>query len=167
MTSHVLIVHGTRTGSTAEVAEALGEALRRQGMTVEVRPAKEVRTLPADAAVVVGAPLYMGKWHRDARRFLKRYRAALKGRPVAIFALGPFEDKPDHWDGARDQLDKALAKFPELDLRDTQLFGGRFDMSQLGFPFTILPALQEVPPSDLRDWDAVDAWGEALGQQLR
>ena len=166
MTSHVLIVYGTRTGATAEVAEALGEVVRQQGMTVEVRPAKEVRTLPADAAVVVGAPLYMGKWHRDARRFLKRHRRALQDRPVAIFALGPFEDKPDHWDGARDQLAKALAKFPGLDPLDTKLFGGRFDMSKLGFPFTVLPALQEVPPSDLRDWDEVRAWGEVLAQRL-
>jgi menaquinone-dependent protoporphyrinogen oxidase len=32
---------------------------------------------------VLGAPLYSGRWHRDAHRFLKRHRQELAGVPVA------------------------------------------------------------------------------------
>jgi len=73
----VLVAYATRYGSTQEVAEAIGETLREQGLGVEVRPAREVRTLEGYDAVVLGAALYMYRWHKDARRFLSRQRKAL------------------------------------------------------------------------------------------
>jgi len=65
---------------------------------------------------VLGAPLFMFRWHKDALRFLARYRQALAERSVAIFALGPTHDPYDEqeWHDSRAQLDKELAKFPWL-----------------------------------------------------
>ena len=31
---------------------------------------------------------------------------------MAVFALGPFHDVEEEWEGVRGQLEKALAKFP-------------------------------------------------------
>ncbi len=74
MTAFVLVTYTTRYGSTQEVAEAIASTLREHGLKVEVQPAPEVRTLEGYGAVVLGAALYAGQWHRDARSFLKRHR---------------------------------------------------------------------------------------------
>jgi len=81
MTAFVLVTYTTRYGSTQEVAEAIASTLREHGLKVEVQPAPEVRTLEGYGAVVLGAALYAGQWHRDARSFLKRHRTALSERP--------------------------------------------------------------------------------------
>jgi menaquinone-dependent protoporphyrinogen oxidase len=166
MMNSVLVAYGTKTGSTAEVAEALAETLRKQGLEVEVRPASSVRDLAGYDAVVLGGALYMSRWHRDARRFLSRHKAALRQRPIAVFALGPIEDTEEQWQGTREQLDKALARWQWLKPVAVEVFGGRYDMSKLGFPFKMLPAHQAVPVTDLRDWEAIRAWTVALASEF-
>ena len=93
MSNSILIAYATRYGSTQEVAERIAATLREGGLTVDVHPVKQVRTLDGYRAVVVGAPLYMFNWLKEARDFVSRHRAALATRPVAVFALGPTEDK--------------------------------------------------------------------------
>jgi len=95
MPSLVLVGYATRYGSTQEVAEAVAAALREGGLEVDIRLLREVRTLAGYSAVVLGAPLFMFRWHKDALRFLSRHREALLERPVAIFALGPVHDPYD------------------------------------------------------------------------
>ncbi len=68
----------------------------------------EVQSLAAYEAVVLGAPLFMFRWHKEALRFLSRHRKALPERPVAVFALGPTHEPHDEqeWQDSRSQLDK-------------------------------------------------------------
>ncbi len=89
MSVSVLVGYATHYGSTQEVAEAVAATLRECGLEVDIQSMRKVRTLAGYSAVVLGAPLYMFRWHKDARRFLSRHREALTQRPVAIFALGP------------------------------------------------------------------------------
>jgi len=42
-----------------------------------------------DAVVVAGA-LYMNRWHRHARRFVRGHTPALRGRPVWLVSSGEF-----------------------------------------------------------------------------
>ena len=89
MSDKVLVVYATRYGSTQEVAERVAETLRENGLQVDVKPARQVRALEGYRAVVLGAPLYIGRWLKDAHRFLARHQEGLAQRPVAVFALGP------------------------------------------------------------------------------
>ncbi len=89
MSSCVLVGYATRYGSTQEVAEAVAATLRESGLEVDIQPMRQVRTLEGYHGIVLGAPLFMFRWHKDALRFLSRYRQALAERSVAIFALGP------------------------------------------------------------------------------
>jgi len=123
-------------------------------------PVDCVESLDDYAAVVLGAPLYMGRWHRDARVFLRRHREALAKRPLAVFALGPVKDEPKQWDGAEKQLYATLAHFPGIEPVSVALFGGAIVPETLHFPFS------HVPEGDLRDWAAIDEWAGRLPELL-
>jgi len=162
MSSLVLVGYATRYGSTQEVAEAVAATLRECGLEADIQPMRKVRTLAGYSAVVLGAPLFMFRWHKDALRFLSRHREALTERPVAVFALGPTHDPYDEeeWQDSRAQLDKELAKFPWLTPVALEMFGGKYDPAKLRFPINWLAGKE--PASDLRDGAAIRAWAADL-----
>jgi len=166
MSQPLLVAYATRYGSTREVAEAVAAVLREAGPAVEVRPVREVRDLAGYGAVVLGAALYMYRWHKDARRFLSRHRRALAERPVALFALGPTHEPHDEqeWQDSRAQLDKELAGFAWLSPVAVALFGGKFDPALLRFPVKQMAG--SVPATDVRDWAAIRAWAGDLAARL-
>ncbi len=166
MSDKILVVYATRYGSTQEVAEKVAATLRASGLAVDVQPAKQVRSLDGYRAVVLGAPLYMFDWLKEARDFVSRHRAILEKMPVAVFALGPTEDKEKDWTETRKQLDKVLSKFPWLTPVAVELFGGKFDPARLTFPYNLIPALKQMPVNDIRDWEAIRAWVKSLAEKL-
>jgi len=164
MSASVLVAYATRYGSTQEVAEAVAATLRERGLAVDIQPIANVQSLDQYRAIVLGAPLYMFHWHKDALHFLARHRAAFTQRPVVIFALGPFHAEEKEFQGAREQLDKELAKFPWLTPQAITIFGGKFDPQKLTFPHNLIPALKNMPASDVRDWTAIRAWANDLAE---
>jgi menaquinone-dependent protoporphyrinogen oxidase len=167
MSASVLVTYATRYGSTKEVAEVVASTMQEQGLFVELAPVQETQALDAYQMVVLGAPLYMFHWHKDALHFLERHRAALSARPVAIFALGPLHDDAKEYQGAREQLDKELAKFPWLTPKAIAIFGGKLDPATFTFPHNLIPAMRNMPPSDVRDWAAIRAWAGDLATQFQ
>lgn len=167
MSSAVLVGYGSRYGSTQEVAEAVAETLREEGLAADVRPLREVRSLDAYDAVVLGAPLFMFRWHKDALAFLARHQRVLLERPVAVFALGPTHDpyEEKEWQDSRSQLDKELSKFPWFRPVVLEMFGGKYDPAYLRFPLNLMAG--KAPASDLRDWAAIRAWARTLPHSLR
>ena len=170
MSPSVLVGYATRYGSTQEVAEKIAATLREGGLTVDVQPVKQVQTLDGYRAVVLGAPLYIGSWLKDAQRFLTQHQTALEKLPVAIFSLGPTR-ADEGMAEVRASLDAQVGKFPWLKPVAVELFGGKYDPDKLRFPDTLLkiiPAspLHGAPASDIRDWDAIRAWGSGLAQKL-
>ncbi|MBN1811137.1 MAG: flavodoxin [Anaerolineae bacterium] len=166
MSASILVAYATRHGSTREVAEAVAATLRERGLEVDIQPMRNVRRLAGYRAIVLGAPLYMFRWHKDAIQFLSQHRGALTQQSpersrVAIFALGPFTTgDEEEWRGSREQLDKELTRFPWLALMALEIFGGKFDPARLRFPHKLF--MRQVPASDLRDWAAIQAWASNL-----
>jgi menaquinone-dependent protoporphyrinogen oxidase len=156
----ILIAYATKHGSTREVAEAVAETLREEGLDVELREAAETRTLDRYDGVVLGGALYLGRLHKDAKRFLLRHRVALAALPVAVFAMGPQTLEEKDVAESRAQLDRALADAPELEPVSVAIFGGVVDPATLRFP------LNRMAASDARDWDAIRAWARELARSL-
>ena len=169
MEINVLLAYASTHGSTQEVAGVIAATLQERGFTVDLQPARGVRTLEGYGAVVLGAPLYMFHLHKDALRFLSGHRKALAaGLPIAIFAGGPIETHDgNEWGEVRNQLDQELAKFPWLRPVAVEVIGGKIDPSRLRFPWNLIPALKQMPPTDLRDWDAIRRWTSNLAAQLQ
>lgn len=167
MTDLILVAYASRHGSTEEVAADIAATLRDEGYSVTFKPAKELQALSSYQAVVLGAPLYMYRWHKDARRFLSRHKKTLSERPTAVFALGPTRDPHDEaeWQSSREQLNKELENFPWLEPVSLKMFGGKFDPESLKFPMNKFAASE--PPTDIRDWDRIRTWARELGTRLQ
>jgi menaquinone-dependent protoporphyrinogen oxidase len=145
---NVLMAYATKNGSTQQVADAITVAMRERSAQVTPRQAKTVRESVAGFdLVVLGAPLYSGRWHRDAHRFLRRHRGELASVPVAVFGIGPRTDTEDAWQRSRAQLDRALAKRGWLDPVTVTVFGG-----------VDPPGNSKRPPRDLRNWETIATW---------
>jgi menaquinone-dependent protoporphyrinogen oxidase len=160
MAADVLIVYASKHGSTEQVARGIGEKLRGLGLTTAIEPAGAVEDLSGHRAVLLGGSIYMGRWHHDARLFLRRHRRALERVPFAVFALGPGKNTPKDFESSRHQLEHALAKTPELEPRAVAVFGGVIDPERLRFPFS------RMPKADLRDWDEIRRWASTLPAEL-
>jgi menaquinone-dependent protoporphyrinogen oxidase len=172
MSTKILVTYATQYGATQEVAESIAATLRDGGLKVDVQPMRAVKTLDGYQAVVLGAPLYIGKWHEDVRRFLVQHQTALMQQPVAIFALGPIGTDEKEMQGTRVQLDKELANYPWLKPVTIEMFVGKYDPAKLSIAhkmLTVLPAspLHGLTASDNRDWKAIGNWANTLPAQLQ
>jgi menaquinone-dependent protoporphyrinogen oxidase len=157
----VLVAYATKYGSTRAAADAVASDFVERGIDAVARPAGEVRSLDDYTAVVLGTALYFFMWRGEAHRFLRRNRKSLSAMPVALFGLGPIEDTPEQYEGARGHLDKGLAKHAWLSPVSTAVFGGRLDPTHLRFPDNN-PAMRTMAAVDLLDFDTVHDWAGNL-----
>lgn len=87
--AQVLIVYATRYGQTGRIAARMAERLREAGHEVELSPAALARVPQAGELVIVGAPVYAGRYPRTLRAWLRRVRDALgPGRGVFFNVSG-------------------------------------------------------------------------------
>jgi menaquinone-dependent protoporphyrinogen oxidase len=120
----ILIAYATRNGSTQQVAEATRARLSEHGAAVEMRLVGEVRSVDGFDAVVLGAPIYSGRWDPHAVKFLKQHQHTLESLPIAIFALGPLSTTEEAFARSRRQLDRSVEAFKWLTPVSIELFGG-------------------------------------------
>src|SRR6187200_3230825 len=88
----VLVVFATRNGATRGVAERIVTRLHERGLTVSLRSVDDVGDIPPGAALVLGSPVYDGRWPPEFESFVDRHLATLGSRPVWLFSVGTFGD---------------------------------------------------------------------------
>ncbi len=171
MPNKILVAYATRYGSTQEVARTVAATLGEAGLEVDLQTIRNVHSLDAYQGVVLGAPIYIGKWHEDARRFVKHFRKALTQRAVAVFALGPVSTDENEMLGSRAQFNKQLMQYPWLMVVAQEMFVGRYApdrLSPVHHLLSALPAspLHDLPAADNRDWAAIRTWAGSLPPKL-
>jgi menaquinone-dependent protoporphyrinogen oxidase len=162
MSNLVLAGYATRYGSTIEVIKAIGSSLQEDGFQVDIKPLREIRNIDVYNAVIIGAPLFMFRWHRDALNFLSKHKKTLEKLPVAVFALGPTHDPYDseEWKSSNSQLNNELDKFEWFKPVSVKMFGGKYDPDKLRFPLKLFAG--KVPASNIIDWKDINTWAKSL-----
>lgn len=171
----VLVAYASRHGSTAEIAEAIGQTLRRAGLEVDVCRASETRDVRGYGTVVVGSAAYLFRWMKEATGFVRRNRAVLARRRVWLFSSGPLgsETTDDEGRDLRAVTEpREIAEFREtIHPRDHRVFFGALapnwkpnGISQrwaVLFPGTRSGLLV----GDFRDWNDIEAWASDIARQ--
>ena len=162
MPTSVLVAYGTTNGSTAQLAEAVAEVLRKAGLTADLLPARSVVDVRPYGAVVLGSGLYAGRWHRVARRFLSRHRRRLAKRPLWFFSSGPLDASASERDippvhGVR----RAITRF---DARGHVTFGGCLEEGAKGRIAQSI--VRNGKGGDFRDFGAIEDWAARIADEL-
>lgn len=153
----VLIAFGSQRGGTAGLADMIDDALRELGCETEVSPADGIYDLAGFDAVIVASALYANRWHRDARRFVKRNTTALRQLPVWLVSSGPLDDSAEQSDIPPTKQVAKLAS--RIGARGHVTFGGRLSPHAAGFPAS---AMAKTRAGDWRDPAHVWSWAESV-----
>jgi menaquinone-dependent protoporphyrinogen oxidase len=193
--NRILVAYATMAGSTADVAQVIGEEIAKGGLQVDVLPLADVKDLELYDGVVVGGPMIMG-WHRSALKFLKKHRSTLQHKPLAIFvlAMSLTQTGETSVDGLAVTVDENLPKPPQkpdsLSFREKYarlshylhpvlkaarparplsigFFGGRLEYGRLKWWAVLFAMLIiQAPAGEKRNWSAIRSWADSLGPLL-
>jgi menaquinone-dependent protoporphyrinogen oxidase len=161
MEKKYLIAYATRAGSTVEIAEAIGKVFCENGVAVDVRPVKEVKSTDGYSGVIIGSAIRMGRWLPEAVKFVEEHRSKLEALPTAFFLASYFlrEDTPEMRNTVAAYLDP-VREILEPD--HTGLFPGKMDYSKLSWIDRQAAKMVKAPEGDARDWEAVQSWAQEL-----
>ena len=157
------VVAASKHGSTSEIADTVADELRQAGLEVDRRAAEEVTSLDGFDAVVLGSPVYGGRWLEAARRLLSEQSEALAARPVWLFSVGPVGDPPKPDAPERGELRDAAAA---IGAREHRVFTGRLDHSLLSRTERLMVRAVRAPDGDFRDWEEIRTWTRSIADTL-
>lgn len=170
MSDKILVTYASRTGTTAGVAQVIGQLLSEGGVAVDVLPMQEVSGLAPYAAVVAGSAIQGAAWLPEAIEFVRFHQAALRQRPFAAFLVCMTLAMPGNPHEA--EVAKWLQPVREMvPMVSEGLFAGALDISRvpslkarLSFRTSVM--LKVWSEGDHRDWQAIAEWAETLRPML-
>lgn len=158
MGTRVLVTYGSRNGASAELASWIADELREPDRAVRIHAATTVGDLGGYDAVVLGGPIYLGRWHRACRDFVRRHRRALVDRPLWLFSSGPLETVTDANEPA--PVPYVAATLRGLPARGHRTFGGLLRADAAGLARCWLIGGRK--PGDYRDEVRVRRWATQI-----
>jgi len=157
----LLVVYATKSGTTSEVAQAIGKSLCDKGAAVDVRPVKSVTSLDGYRAVIVGSAIRMGNWLPEALEFVKKNQPLLSQMPTAFFTVHLL-----HQDDSEESRQTRLAyTAPARNIvtpRVEAFFAGKLEYAKLSIFEKLISNAMKAQEQDLRDWNKIRMWAEGV-----
>lgn len=171
MNGKILVAYASRFGSTAGVAEKIGETLSKAGAQVDILPVSQVADLAPYRAVVLGSAINGGAWLPEAMRFLQAHRSELASKPFAAFLVCmtlTMKNAAQYREHVASWLAPVRNLVPPI---SEGLFAGALDIQRipslsdrLKFRLSVLFGVWKE--GDQRDWEAIRSWAESLPPRL-
>jgi menaquinone-dependent protoporphyrinogen oxidase len=160
----VMVGYVTKTNTTKEIAERIGEKLKKAGFAVDVKSLDTVESLDTYDGVVLGSPV-------NAMRLLPEFSAFVAGNPgVAGKTAGLFAVTYIYDHGRKLFRNMMQGSFKKARLatkaRAMAVFGGRI-AEPMPAPARLIFGLQRDLPLDLRNWDRIEEWADKVAVELR
>jgi menaquinone-dependent protoporphyrinogen oxidase len=168
MSDKILVAYASKYGSTAEIAEKIGQVLAEAGIESDVLPVKKVKDLTSYRAVILGSAVFVGMWRRKAVNFLKSNQELLKDKSVWLFSSGPTGqgDPVELLEGWR--YPKALQPvIDNIQPQEIAVFHGNVDVSRLNPLHKWMIGKVNTPVGDFRDWDMITGWATGIAKTLK
>lgn len=159
----ILVAVASKHGSTREIAEAIAQELKSQGLDVDLQPVETVIQVSNYDAVVFGSAIYAGSWLPAAKRFAETFRTQLSKVPFWVFSSGPVgaeDPKPN------DDPNMLAASLGGAKPRDHHVFVGKIDPARLGLGERLIVKAVRAPMGDFRNWDEIREWAHGIATTL-
>lgn len=157
----VLVLHASKRGGTAGIADLIAQRLEERGLETVVLPAARARRFDDAAAIVLGSALYGGRWRRAAVRALRRVARLPEPPSVWLFHSGPLgeadADEPQQPPAAVERLAARLGA-------DVVTFGGRLAEDARGFLARAM--VRNGKCGDWRDEDMIRGYADAVADDV-
>jgi menaquinone-dependent protoporphyrinogen oxidase len=164
MMQKVLIAYDTYMGGTAGIARVITDELIRAGLDVDLLPAAKVDSVQGYDAVIVGSPIYRGRWRRHSMRLLRHRQHDLSRRKVWLFQSGLSTITPGSDSDCIPAEVRSLAH--TIHAFGPVTFGGRLTRQTARGVLPRLMALRSIGVGDFRDLDRVAAWARSIADDL-
>jgi menaquinone-dependent protoporphyrinogen oxidase len=159
MEKKVLVTYASKYGSTGGVADAIGKELCSKDVATDVVLIKNASDVGSYQGVVIGSPIYMGKWMSEAVDFVKKNREILHQVPVAYFLVCMTLAQPDKNQAqALSYMDPILKAVPEIKPVGIGTFAGALHYNNLSWLNKKVLKSKGAPEGDFRDWNAIRTW---------
>ncbi len=166
-----LVTYASRTGSTAGVAEVVGNIIADKGAEVDLLPIQNVDDLDPYIAVVAGSAVQNRQWLPEAMDFLIRNKTSLIQKPFAMFSLCmtlAMRDGEKYRHQVSEWLKPVRSLVPPV---SEGLFAGILDINKIPnfsdrLKFRLSVAFGVWSEGDHRDWEAINSWANDLYSQL-
>jgi menaquinone-dependent protoporphyrinogen oxidase len=167
----ILVTYASRTGSTKEVAEKIGEILAGEDSEVETLSMQQVKGLERYQAVVAGSAIQNRQWLPEAMDFVRDNQVELSQYPFAMFSLcmtlamrngENFRPQVSEW------ITPVRRLVPPISER---IFAGTLDISKIPnfvdrLKFHLSVTFGVWSEGDHRDWEAINSWAQSLRSHL-
>jgi menaquinone-dependent protoporphyrinogen oxidase len=155
MKGKILVVYCSQAGSTAEIAQFIGKEISAKGWNSDVKNVNEVTNPAQYNAIIIGSPIYAGKWKKEATDFIQTNQSLLQQKHVAYFAVGMFFADPAKKAETSNYLQRERALVKPL---SEGHFMGRLDYSKLNFFSRTICKMIKAKQGDFRNWAAIKTW---------
>ena len=171
----LLVLFGSRYGSTEGIAERIAQRLRMAGHEVNVEGSTYAGSIDQFDGFVIGSAVYLGAWLKEPAEWVRRHAHALAGRPVWLFSSGPLGHET-HDAAGKDlremSIPKEIAEFEAaIKPRGTRVFFGALDHKKFGLAHRMLwnlPASRQLLiEGDFRDWEDIDGWAAGIAEAMK
>ncbi len=167
MSNKILVTYASQIGSTAGVAEAIGQTLIDGGAEVDIRRMADVTDLTPYDAVVAGSAIRGKHWLPEATQFVQTHQMVLREKPFAAFlvcmtlAMKNGENYRPHVARFLDPVRAVVRPVSE------GLFAGALDIGKIPsfsdrLKFRLSVIFGVWTEGDHRDWPAICAWAASL-----
>lgn len=168
----VLVAYASGHGSTAEVAQFIGDRLRGYDFDVTVSAVDAVQSAAGYDAYVVGSPIYGGMWRTEYSQFLERFAAELSSKPLYLWMMCIRILEPDGLEHVQQEY-VYQPTVEKLGVREVQFFAGKLNMETIDWNerWTLAArydgeSLPGTRNNDYRNWNAIRDWTVKLRDEL-
>ncbi|MBN1306251.1 MAG: twin-arginine translocation signal domain-containing protein [Anaerolineales bacterium] len=153
-TNKVLITYASKCGSTAEIAQTIGQTISKTGAFVEVLPIALVSSLSSYQTVFLGSAIRRGSWLPEAKSFIANHQQELGNMPTAWFTvcMTLYQDTPENRQKVKDFLQPVREIFQP---QSEGYFAGKVDPKKLSLLDNTILNIIGVPEGDYRNWNTI------------
>lgn len=169
MSKNILVTYASKYGATKEIAEKIGDQLRLNGEEVDVFPVEIVKNLTCYQAVILGSAIYVGKWPKEAVRFLLANEKCLADRPLWIFSSGPTgEGNPIELIEGKLIPSALQSTIDRIHPRAITVFHGNINLEKINaIEKWAVKSVVKKPFGDFRDWNAIAKWTTTIADEVK